>query len=109
MEPEPGKYHVCDQDDEPVRLPITDVFDLHTVPPRDVAAIVAEYLVEARANGLQHIRIVHGKGIGIQREIVRKILERSDFVLTYGEAPADAGGWGATLATLAPPAAEQAA
>ncbi|BDC52998.1 hypothetical protein F183_A53130 [Bryobacterales bacterium F-183] len=100
MEPDPDEYHP----EDPVTLPITDVFDLHTVPPRDVAAIVEEYLVEARANGFLHVRIIHGKGIGYQRETVRKILERSDFVVSYGDAPAEAGGWGATVATLAPPA-----
>jgi len=87
-------------DEEPVRIPITDVFDLHTVPPRDVKAVVEEYLIEARAAGLKALRIVHGRGIGVQREIVRSVLARCDFVAAFGDAPAEAGGWGATVVTL---------
>ena len=87
-------------DDEPFRLPITDVFDLHTVPPRDVKAVVEEYLVEAHSLGLKALRIRHGRGIGVQREMVRSILARTDFVLDYRDAPAEAGGWGATIVTL---------
>lgn len=87
-------------DDEPVRIPITDVFDLHTVPARDVKAVVEAYLEEARALGLRYVRIIHGRGIGVQREIVRSVLGRTPFVLEFGDAPAEAGGWGATLATL---------
>jgi DNA-nicking Smr family endonuclease len=86
--------------DEPVRIPITDVFDLHTVPPRDVKPIVEEYLIEAHRLGLKALRIIHGRGIGVQREIVRSVLARSPLVLNYGDAPAEAGGWGATLVTL---------
>jgi len=88
------------EDEEPVRIPITDVFDLHTVPPRDVRAIVEAYLEEARALGFRHVRIIHGRGIGVQREIVRKALERTAFVLDFRDAPAEAGGWGATIVTL---------
>ncbi len=87
-------------DDEPVRIPITDVFDLHTVPPRDVQAVVEAYLEEARALGFRHVRIIHGRGIGVQREMVRKVLERTAFVVEFRDAPAEAGGWGATIATL---------
>jgi dsDNA-specific endonuclease/ATPase MutS2 len=86
--------------DEPVRLPITDVFDLHTVSPRDVEAVVEEYLVEANRVGFKAIRIIHGRGIGVQRETVRKILNRTPFVASYSDAPAEAGGWGATIVTL---------
>jgi len=89
-----------EQQEEPVRIPITDVFDLHTVPPRDVEPIVEEYLEEARKLGLKALRIIHGRGIGVQREIVRSILARSAFVENFGDAPAEAGGWGATLVTL---------
>jgi len=87
-------------DEEPFRIPITDVFDLHTVSPRDVEGVVEEYLREARAMGLMALRIIHGRGIGVQREIVRKVLERTPFVDSFGDAPAEAGGWGATIVTL---------
>ena len=86
--------------DEPFRIPITDVFDLHTVSPRDVTAVVEEYLLEARAKGLKALRIIHGRGIGVQREMVRAVLSRTEFVASFGDAPAEAGGWGATVVTL---------
>ncbi|RPI11745.1 MAG: DNA mismatch repair protein MutS [Acidobacteriales bacterium] len=87
-------------DDEPVRIPITDVFDLHSVPDRDVNAIVEEYLLEARANGLRYVRIIHGRGIGVRRDMVRAILARTEFVESYSDAPGEAGGWGATVVVL---------
>ncbi len=87
-------------DEEPIRIPITDVFDLHTVPPRDVQPIVEAYLEEACRLGFKALRIIHGRGIGVQREIVRAVLARTPFVLDYRDAPAEAGGWGATIVTL---------
>ena len=85
---------------EPIRIPITDVFDLHTVPPRDVQAVVEEYLIEARRMGFKALRIIHGRGIGVQREMVRAVLARTGFVAGFQDAPAEAGGWGATVVTL---------
>jgi dsDNA-specific endonuclease/ATPase MutS2 len=84
----------------PVELPITDVFDLHSVSAKDVKGAVEEYLAEAHRLGYQALRIIHGRGIGVQREMVREILARTPFVESYGDAPADAGGWGATLVKL---------
>lgn len=86
--------------DEPVQIPVTDVFDLHSVPPRDVKPIVEEYLNEAHRLGFKALRIIHGRGTGVQREIVRSILTRTPFVADFRDAPADAGGWGATIITL---------
>ena len=91
-----------DSGDEPVPVPITDVFDLHPFAPRDVKAAVEAYLEEAHALGLTALRIIHGRGIGAQRETVRKVLARTPFVLNYSDAPAEAGSWGATTVTLAP-------
>jgi dsDNA-specific endonuclease/ATPase MutS2 len=88
------------EDDEPIRIPITDVFDLHTVPPRDVRAVVEEYLIEAHRMGYRALRIIHGRGIGAQREMVRSVLSRTPFVTEFRDAPAEAGGWGATIVTL---------
>ena len=85
---------------EPVRLSISDVFDLHSVPARDAKEVVQEYLAEAHRLGHKALRIIHGRGIGVQREMVRTILARTPFVESYGDAPAEAGGWGATLVTL---------
>lgn len=86
--------------DEPVRIPITDVFDLHSVPPRDVKDVVEAYLEEAHAMGFKALRIIHGRGVGVQRETVRSVLAGTRFVVSYGDAPAEAGGWGATVVTL---------
>ncbi len=87
-------------DSEPLRIPITDIFDLHTVPPRDVEAVVEEYLAEANRLGLKALRIIHGRGIGVQRETVRRVLIRTSFVADFSDAPAEAGGWGATIVSL---------
>jgi dsDNA-specific endonuclease/ATPase MutS2 len=84
----------------PVRVPITDVFDLHSVPPRDVKEVVVAYLEEAHRHGFKALRIIHGRGIGVQREIVRSILARSELVAEFKDAPGEAGGWGATVVTL---------
>jgi dsDNA-specific endonuclease/ATPase MutS2 len=89
-----------EQPDEPVRIPITDTFDLHSVPPRDVKPVIEEYLAEAHRLGLKALRIIHGRGIGVQREIVRSVLARTPFVQNFRDAPAEAGGWGATIITL---------
>ena len=88
---------------EPVRLEITDVFDLHAVRPREVRAVVEEYLREARREGFAVVRIIHGKGVGVQREVVRSVLARTHFVERFADAPPEAGGWGATVAFLSPP------
>lgn len=91
---------MSEPDEQPVRIPITDVFDLHTVPPREVHAVVEAYLEEAHRLGFRFLRIIHGKGIGAQREIVRSVLARTPFVESFSDAPAEAGGWGATIVTL---------
>jgi dsDNA-specific endonuclease/ATPase MutS2 len=87
-------------EDEPFAIPITTVLDLHTFSPRDIRNAVEAYLEEAYGLGLIALRIIHGRGIGAQRETVRSILSRSPYVIDYGDAPAEAGGWGATLVTL---------
>src|SRR5258705_13802982 len=86
--------------EEPIRIPITDIFDLHTIAPRDTKAAVEAYLEEAQRLGLTALRIIHGRGIGVQREIVRSVLARAEFVDSFGDAPMEAGGWGATVVTL---------
>jgi len=85
---------------DPVTIPITDVFDLHTFQPRDVKLVIEEYLQQAHESGFSCVRIIHGKGIGVQREIVRKILERTPFVIDFKDAPPEAGGLGATIVSL---------
>jgi dsDNA-specific endonuclease/ATPase MutS2 len=89
-------------ENKPIRIPIEDVLDLHTVSPRDVKPVVEEYLSEARRMGFRAVRIIHGRGIGIQRDTVRTILARTPFVQSFSDAPAEAGGWGATIVTFLP-------
>jgi dsDNA-specific endonuclease/ATPase MutS2 len=97
--PSHDEYHP-DPDELPFVVPIEDVLDLHSVSPKDVEGVVHEYLSEAWRLGFKALRIIHGRGIGVQREIVRKVLSSTSFVKSYGDAPAEAGGWGATIITL---------
>src|SRR6266480_3008267 len=85
---------------EPVVIEITDVFDLHTIPPREVKVVVEEYLQLAHEKGFRAVRIIHGKGVGIQRELVRSILSNTSFVSGWTDAPPEAGGLGATIVQL---------
>ena len=85
---------------EPFRIPVTDTFDLHTVSPRDTKDALLEYLSEANRLSFKEIRIIHGRGIGVQREMVRKVLSQTPWVQSFSDAPAEAGGWGATVVTL---------
>ena len=86
---------------EPVVIEFSDVIDLHSIPPRQVRRVVEEYIEEAHGRGVEWVRIIHGKGVGVQREMVRSILARSPFVIDFRDAPPEAGGWGATVVTLA--------
>lgn len=85
---------------ELVEIAVTDVIDLHTIPPRDVARVVEEYLRLTHEAGLPVVRIIHGKGIGVQRTIVRSILAKTPFVIDWTDAPPEAGGLGATIVRL---------
>jgi DNA-nicking Smr family endonuclease len=87
---------------DPVEIEITDVFDLHTIQPREVKMVVEEYLRLAHEKGFRSVRIIHGKGIGVQREMVRSILGKTDFVADWTDAPPDAGSWGATIVRFRP-------
>ncbi len=89
---------------EPVEIEITDSIDLHAFSPRDTKAVVNAYLEEARKKGFSILRIVHGKGIGVQREIVRSVLAESDTVESFKDAPEFSGGRGATIVKLRPTA-----
>jgi dsDNA-specific endonuclease/ATPase MutS2 len=86
--------------DEPVRIPVDGVLDLHTFRPAEVADLVEEYLDTCRTEGIYQVRIIHGKGKGVQRRIVRSLLERLDYVTDYRDAEGLAGGWGATVVDL---------
>ncbi len=90
-------------DGEPFRLPITEVLDLHAFAPRDVPSVVEEYLRACREEGLLLVRVVHGRGRGVQRAEVRRVLRRmTEEVADFTDAPPASGGWGATLVRLRP-------
>ncbi|MDX2041307.1 MAG: Smr/MutS family protein [Acidobacteriota bacterium] len=97
IETEPLLDSHDDPFDEPVVLEITDTIDLHAIPPKQVKEIVEEYLLQAHARGFAVVRIIHGKGIGVQREAVRAILSRTEFVVSFYDVP---GNLGATIAEL---------
>jgi DNA-nicking Smr family endonuclease len=86
--------------DDSVRLPIEDSIDLHSFLPRDVSSVVDEYLREAHARGFREVRLIHGRGIGVQRAIVQSLLRAHPLVAGFADAPEDRGGRGATLVRL---------
>ena len=91
------------QDPDPdsrVELPVEDFIDLHPFPPRDIPDVVTDYLEVAHANGFREVRLIHGRGIGVQRERVRSVLGKHPLVISFSDATADRGGWGATIAYL---------
>jgi len=91
-------------DDAPIALPIDGTLDLHTFQPREVGTLVPEYLAACRSRGILQVRIVHGKGTGALRGTVHALLSRLPEVESFRTAQEDAGGWGATLVDLRPPA-----
>ena len=82
------------------RVPIEDAFDLHSFLPKDVSSALNEYLREALEAGLVEVRLIHGKGIGVRRAEVRRILEKREEVVEFFDAPSERGGAGATIAIL---------
>ena len=91
------------EENPPHRVPVEDSIDLHAFSPRDVTAVVEEYLEAAASEGYREVRIIHGKGTGVQRAAVRGVLSRHPLVESFTNAPGEAGGWGATLVTLRTP------
>lgn len=89
-------------DDDPVKIPIDGVLDLHTFHPKDVKDLVPEYLRECHSQGIYQVRIIHGKGTGALRKIVHSILEKDPHVLHFQTALYDGGSWGATEVELRP-------
>lgn len=86
----------------PVEIPIDGVLDLHTFNPRDVKDLLPHYLSVCRAKGILRVRVIHGKGRGVLRDLVRSILARLPEVDSFMTAGEDSGGWGATIVMLKP-------
>jgi len=89
-----------DAGDTPVEIPIDGVLDLHAFQPREVADLVNHYLDECRARGIFHVRIIHGKGTGSLRELVRDVLSKRQDVAKHRLDSQTPSGWGATLVEL---------
>jgi len=83
-----------------VTIPIEDWIDLHTFSPKEIPSLLEEYLLECQKKGFKEVRIIHGKGKGVQRNIVLSFLEKSPLVDSYRIASEAQGGWGATLVYL---------
>ncbi|MCG6964585.1 MAG: Smr/MutS family protein [Acidobacteria bacterium] len=83
-----------------VTLPVEDSLDLHPFDPSEIPPVVEDYLEAAHAAGFREVRLIHGRGIGVQRERVRSVLSRHPLVEAFHDAPPERGGWGATVAYL---------
>lgn len=92
----------ADDDAGPIEIPITDTLDLHPFRPNEVRDVAREYLLAARQAGFRQVRLIHGRGIGVQRENVQALLRKLDFVEAFHDADPSGGGWGATVVVLAP-------
>jgi DNA-nicking Smr family endonuclease len=86
--------------DPPIVLPIDDQLDLHPFQPKDIPSVVEEYLDQCKEAGFQEVRLIHGKGKGVQRNIIRALLEKHANVESFHDAPLEAGSWGATIVIL---------
>jgi DNA-nicking Smr family endonuclease len=87
-------------DDEPVHIPIEDAIDLHSFLPRDVVAVVDGYLQAAQEAGFDTVRLIHGRGKGVQRAAVQRLLRTHEAVATFWDAPE--AHLGATVVRLKP-------
>jgi dsDNA-specific endonuclease/ATPase MutS2 len=85
---------------DPVEFPIDGTLDLHTFRPEEVKDVVRDYLEACRERGIDQVRIIHGKGIGTQREIVHGLLAKLPGVESFRLADESGGGWGATIVKL---------
>ena len=89
---------MTDDNDPPVRVPIEDAIDLHSFAPRDVVSVVDEYLYAARDAGFREVRLIHGRGRGVQRAAVQRLLGAHLLVERFWDAPES--HLGATLVLL---------
>jgi DNA-nicking Smr family endonuclease len=89
-------------DEEPVEIPITDVLDLHSFRPNEIPSVALDYLREARARGFRQVRLIHGRGAGVQRANIQAMLRTLDWVEDFHDADPSGGGWGSTVVLLKP-------
>ena len=89
--------------DAPFPIPLTGDLDLHPFLPREIPSVVEEYVRACRERGVLRLRLAHGRGRGVQRAAVRRVLCRLPEVVSFSDAPPLAGGWGATVVELRPP------
>ena len=85
---------------DPVEIPIEDSLDIHPFRPREVRDVAEAYLAAAREKGFRQVRLIHGRGIGVQREIIRSLLKQLPWVDSFHDAETSGGGWGATVVYL---------
>jgi DNA-nicking Smr family endonuclease len=83
-----------------IQISIEDWIDLHTFSPKEISYLLEDYLTECQKKGFVEVRIIHGKGKGVQRSIVHSFLKKSPLVESFRDAPLEAGSWGATIAIL---------
>lgn len=88
---------------DPFAIPLTGELDLHAFAPRDVPSVVEEYVRACREQGVLRLRLAHGRGQGVQRAVVQRLLRTLPGVASYADAPPASGGWGATVVALLPP------
>jgi DNA-nicking Smr family endonuclease len=87
-------------EDAPVTIPPGDTIDLHSFRPSEIRDVAREFLEQARRSGHREVRLIHGRGIGAQRDNVRRLLGSLDWVEAFHDAGPTGGGWGATIAIL---------
>ena len=89
-------------EDQPFEMPIDGVLDLHTFSPKEIKPLVEEYLYQCQLREFREVRIIHGRGTGTQRNIIRSLLATNPRVAEFKDAPPESGGWGATTVILKP-------
>ena len=90
------------EEETAVVVPIEDSLDLHTFSPKQIRPLVEEYLYQCQQREFREVRIIHGRGTGTQRNIVRSLLAKNPCVAEFKDAPPESGGWGATIVMLKP-------
>ena len=85
---------------EPVKIPITDIIDLHVFKPGEVSDLLCDYFDACIAKDIFYVRVIHGKGQGVLKKTVCSLLKKHPQVKSFKDAPIESGGWGATIVEL---------